>query len=102
MVEKTIELTEKQLEEVQFLEERGLTVGDGIDMLFRIKEDIEAHKEEIATGIEMFSQLNEQSVADIKHDEDVGEETHEQKKTYDEKIQDIKRSVSWTHDFFKF
>ena len=102
MVEKTIELTDNQLEKVQFLEERGLSVGDAVEMLFKIKEDIEAHKKEIHEGVEQFVKLNDENHIKFAEKNAVSEEDAESHQTYDKKIQAVKRNISWTDDFLNF
>lgn len=99
MVEKTIELTEEQLEKVETLEANDISVGEAIDMLFKIKEDfkLNAPTEE---DIDLLSKL----VSSVKstEKEKIVEKEYTETKTYDDQIQKVKRNLSWSRDFFNF
>ena len=99
MVEKTIELTEEQLEKLNTLEANNISVGEAIDMLFKIREDIKAN----APTVEDINRLS-QLVRSINSDEkqEIVKNEYTDDETYDEKIQDVKRNISWSRDFFKF
>ncbi|WP_405304423.1 hypothetical protein [Methanobrevibacter sp.] len=99
MVEKTIELTEEQLEKVETLEANNISVGEAIDMLFKIKEDIELNAP-TEDDIDLLSKL----ITSVKSSEKekIVEKEYTESKTYDDQIQKVKRNISWSRDFFNF
>lgn len=123
MGEKTIELTEEQMEKVQVLEENGISVGDAIDLLFKFREDILEHSnelinqrltevtnqkselqkqiEELDKEMEEFNKLKESPI-DVYEKTKMLQDQYNDKKSYEIKVQDVKREISWANDFFKF
>lgn len=99
MVEKTIELTEEQLEKVETLEANDISVGEAIDMLFKIKEDIELNAP-TEDDFDLLSKL----VSSVKstEKEKIVEKEYTETKTYDDQIQKVKRNISWSRGFFNF
>ena len=98
MVEKTIELTEEQLEKVEILEANDISVGEAVDMFFKIREDF---KNNAPTAEDMDSLSKLLSSINSSEKEKIVEKEYTETKTYDDQIQNIKRSISWTHNFFK-
>lgn len=96
MVEKTIELTDEQMERVALLEESGLSVGDAVDMLFQIKKDIELHTNQIENGLHAFENPQNQN------QEEALENEHAPSQDYGNAIKSVKKSIDWTRDYLKF
>ena len=101
MVEKTIELTEEQLEKVETLEANGINVGEAIDMLFKIKEDVEVNAPKYENEIDVISKLKDTTL-DVEQKREILEKDYSDLKTYDDQTQAFKRNISWARDFFKF
>ena len=99
MVEKTIELTEEQLEKVKTLEANDISVGEAIDMLFKIKKDFEENAPTVE-DMDLLSKVVDSVKSEEK--EKIVEKEYTETKTYDDQIQKVKRNVSWSRDFFKF
>ena len=99
MVEKTIELTEEQLEKVAILEANDISVGEAVDMLFKIKKDFNDNAPTVEDIDSLSKLLNS---VNSTEKEKILEKEYEETKTYDDQIQKVKRSISWSHDFFKF
>lgn len=85
-----IELNDEQLEKVELLESKGISVGDAIDMLFEARD-------KVSTIIGDIDENLAKNAADAENSE--GTQPH--KKTYDEAVQDYRHHVSWAKDFFK-
>lgn len=90
-----IELTDEQLDKVKLLEAHGISVGEGIDMLF------EARDKAMSIISEINANLPENAAPDEEPKEEKAEEPEHAAKTYDEAVQDYKHHVSWAKDFFK-
>ncbi|MGX8693898.1 MAG: hypothetical protein ACSW71_03225 [Methanobrevibacter sp.] len=99
MVEKTIELTEEQLEKVKTLEANDISVGEAIDMLFKIKKDFEENAPAVE-DMDLISKVVDSVKSEEK--EKIVEKEYTETKTYDDQIQKVKRNVNWSRDFFKF
>lgn len=123
MVEKTIELTEEQLEKVKILEENDITMGDAVDLLFKFKKDILEHSNELIDQrlsevstkkselekriVELDKEMEEfhklkNSPIDVYEKQKMLQNQYSDKKSYEIKVQDVKRQISWANDFFKF
>ena len=89
-----IELTDEQLDKVKLLEAHGISVGEGIDMLFEARDRV------ISIISEINANLPENKAADAEADKEE-KEPQASEKTYDEAVQDYKHHVSWAKDFFK-
>ena len=69
-----IELTDEQFEKVKILEENNISVGEAIDILFEMKDNITKHsglyldsriaRAEEEKGVNSFDILNEQDARD--------------------------------------
>ena len=78
-----IELNDEQLEKVELLESKGISVGDAIDMLFEARDKASTIIDDIDTNLAKNADAETQPP-----------------KTYDEAVQDYKHHVSWAKDFF--
>ena len=124
MVEKTIELTEEQMKRVEQLEARGITIGDAIDMLYDLEENLknysntyidnkiadahvekaslEAELKKIEDEIEIYRKLKDSSL-DLNQKKEILEKEYSAlDDSYEMKAQQFKRNISWANDFFKF
>ena len=117
-----IELTDSQLERVKSLESEGISVGEAIDMLFDIKEDIshntnllidtkisKANKEKaelqnrldkLDEEISLFSKLKD-STLDVEQKQKLVEKEYLETETFDKKVQDAKHDFKWSRAIFK-
>lgn len=124
MAKMEIELTDKQLEKVNILKENDIDVGQAIDMLFELKEevlnqtddylnkrldeatkqkaDLEAQINQIDEELSIIGRLKDTAL-DIDEKQKILEKDYgEADKTYEMKVQDVKHRIKWTSDFFKF
>ncbi len=124
MVEKTIELTEEQLQKVEQLEAHGISVGKAIDMLYDVQDNLkeytndyldnkiadanaekaslEAQLKKLNNELAVFNKLKDTSLDYNQKQEILEKEYSPLDETYEMKVQKVKRNISWAHDFFKF
>ena len=122
----SIELTPEQLEKVKILEDNNISVGEAIDILFDVKEQIEssssdyfkkqyneytnrknqidAELEDVTQKLDFYNKLMDKNVSIHEKQEIVEKEYGTHEKTYDEEVMDFKHDVSWGKIFksFKF
>ncbi|AMK15218.1 hypothetical protein [Methanobrevibacter olleyae] len=123
MVKKTIELSSEQLKKVEILESNGVDVGEAIDILFKIKEDLlvqsddyfderinvannkkselEEKLHKINQEIRIFNKLKDSSLDFAQKQEILEKEYANIDKTYDVVIQEYKHKFSWMKNIFK-
>lgn len=119
-----IELTESQAEKVEILKENDISVGEAIDMLFDIRNDVidssdryidgkieRANKqkaeleEQIAKVDEeltLYSKLKDSTINPEQKVKIIEKEYGKTDKTYDETVHDTKLKFKWTKSIFKF
>lgn len=119
-----IELTESQAEKVEVLNEKGISVGEAIDLLFDIRDDVidssdkyiddriemankqkEELKEQMAKvedELTLFNKLKESSINPEQKVKIIEREYGKIDKTYDETVHDAKLKFKWTRSIFKF
>ena len=93
MVKIEVELTDEQYEKVKQIREQGISVGQGIDMLFdvvdKLHEDYAGQKEHN----DPFDATNKTKILE--------KEYGNQEKTYDVVLQERRHKIKWAKDFFK-
>ena len=124
MVEKTIELTEEQLQKVEQLEAHGISVGKAIDMLYDVQDNLkeytndyldnkiadanaekaslEAQLKKLNNELAVFNKLKDTSLDYNQKQEILEKEYSPLDESYEMKVQKVKRNISWAHDLFKF
>ena len=117
-----IELTDSQAEKVEVLKNNDLSVGDAIDMLFDLKEELSensmlfidskisnANKEkeelqkrmdEIDDEISVFEKLKDTSL-DYEQVFKLVEKEYLHNETYDRAVQNKKHKFKWSKNIFK-
>ena len=118
-----IELTDEQFEKVKILEENNISVGEAIDILFEMKDNITKHsglyldsriaraEEEkaeleakinrIEEDLSLFEKLKGTAL-DVNEKQKLVEKTYIQEESYDKTLQNAKHNVKWSTKFFKF
>lgn len=100
MAKMEIELTDEQLEKVEILKSEDISVGDAIDLLFEVKDEISSQIENNIEDKNLIEKMNDSGF-------DLGNKTENLKKnfddaeTYDRTIHDAKHGLKWSK-FFKF
>lgn len=119
-----VEFTDEQYEKVKALEEKGISIGESIDMLYRIqkgvieentnlleqkraeinakKEAIEAEEAELNREFETFNKLMDTGL-DVEEKEKIIAIQYEPSddEDYEDKIIESKQKVHWMKDIFK-
>lgn len=119
-----VEFTDEQYEKVKALEEKGISIGESIDMLYRIqkgvieentnlleqkraeinakKEAIEAEEAELNREFETFNKLMDTGL-DVEEKEKIIAVQYEPSddEDYEDKIIQSKQKVHWMKDIFK-
>ena len=119
-----IDVTDGQAEKIQTLRDNDISVGEAIDILFEMKESIEAEsdmllesrikeasekKAELETEVEdldkqmsVLDKLKDASL-DVGQKQKIVEKEYGQiDKTFDEVIMDAKHKFRWSSNLFKF
>ena len=118
-----IELTDEQAEKVKILEENNISVGEAIDILFEMKDNITKHsglyldsriaraEEEkaeleakinrIEEDLSLFEKLKGTAL-DVNEKQKLVEKAYIQEESYDQTLQNAKHNVKWSTKFFKF
>ncbi len=118
-----IELTDEQFEKVKILEENNISVGEAIDILFEMKDNItkqsgmyldsriaraeeekaelEAKINRIEEDLSLFEKLKGTAL-DVNEKQKLVEKTYIQEESYDKTLQNAKHNVKWSTKFFKF
>ena len=101
MTKIEFDLTDKQVEKVKILEENGISVGEAIDLLFKIKDEAIQQMDSVDESIDIITQITSSIDADKKIE--IMEKTYNNSdKTPEMKIQETKHKVKWGRDLFKF
>ena len=102
MAKMEIELTEDQLEKVEILKSKDISVGEAIDLLFEAKTETLSLVEDVDETISLFEKVKN-STLDIDDKAEILDDNYgDVEKTYEMKVQDVKHKISWSKDFFKF
>ncbi|WP_459537971.1 hypothetical protein [Methanobrevibacter sp.] len=118
-----IELTDEQFEKVKILEENNISVGEAIDILFEMKDNItkqselyldsriaraeeekaelEAKINRIEEDLSLFEKLKGTAL-DVNEKQKLVEKAYIQEESYDKTLQNAKHNVKWSTKFFKF
>ena len=116
-----IELNDGQAEKVEILKQKGVSVGEAIDMLFEMKEDISYHSDllieskisqatkkkaelqsqikDVDAEIEMYNNLMNSDEDYVKKQKVLQKELLDTE-TYDRHVQNAKHGFKWTKSIF--
>lgn len=98
MVKMEIELTDEQFEKVEILKSHDVDVGQAIDLLFGLQDEItEILKEE--QGNDIIDKITDAGF-DSKIKQELLKKNYDEEKTYDVQVQEHKHTLKWS-DFFK-
>ena len=100
MVKMEIELTEDQFEKVQILKSKDVDVGQAIDLLFGLQNEIISQIEEQKNEEHLIEKIYDTGFdGEIK--QELLKKNHVKDETYDRTLQDTKHKIKW-FKFFKF
>ncbi|WP_407413640.1 hypothetical protein [Methanobrevibacter sp.] len=96
MEKMEIELTEEQLKKVEILKSENISIGDAIDLLFEVKEEISNQIEDK----DLIEKMNEAGF-DLSNKTENLKKNFGDAETYDRTAHDAKHGLKWSK-FFKF
>ena len=100
MTKMDIEFNDEQIEKIEILKSHGFSVGDAIDLLFNIQNEIKTQIEENDPDGDILEKI-QNSDFDINIKAEILENEDKKRVTYDEVIGEVKQNVKWS-EFFKF
>lgn len=98
MAKMEIELTEEQLEKVEILKSQDISVGDAIDILFEVKDEI---SRQIENSDENLIEKINHTGFDLDYKTENLKKNFEEHETYDVTVNLAKHGVKWAK-FIKF
>lgn len=99
MAKMELEFSDEQIEKIKILESNDFTVGEAIDLLFNVQNEIKKQIEENDPDGDILEKI-QNAEFDLKIKAEIFEKEGKHE-TYDEAIQDVKHHVKWS-EFFKF
>ena len=90
-----IELTDKQMEKVEILKSQDISVGEAIDLLFEVKDEISNQDKER----NLIEKINETGF-DLENKAENVKKNFTESETYEISLKSIKHEVKWSN-FFK-
>ncbi|WP_405296191.1 hypothetical protein [Methanobrevibacter sp.] len=100
MVKMEIELTDEQFERVEILKSQGVDVGQAIDLLFGLQNEIISQVEERHDEENLLEKISDAGVdAEIK--QQLMKKNFQEDKSPDRAVQDTKHKIKWSK-IFKF
>ncbi len=123
MTKIEVELTEDQLEKVEILKSRDISVGEAIDMLFNVqsglldgrssyfeqkraeikdkKAALEEEEAQLNKQLETFNKLMDTGL-DVEEKQAIVEHAYQQNDDFYDTLTESKGNISWIKDVFKF
>lgn len=99
MTKIEIEVTDEQLEKIEILKDNGISVGQAINLLFKVQNEIKTQVEENHPDDDILEKI-ENSDFDVNIKAEIIEKAEPKPETYDVAIEETRRKVKWS-EFFK-
>lgn len=99
MAKMEIELTDEQMEKVEILKSKGVDIGEAIDLLFGLQNEIIGQFEEQKQEKNLMEKITD-STFDSKIKAELLKKNYDEDKSYDLSVLDAKHKVKWS-EFFK-
>ena len=99
MTKMEIEFTEEQLEKVEILKSKDISVGEAIEILFKIQDEALAQIED-QNDENIWEKLQDTGF-DLKIKQELLKKQYSETETYDRSVQDTKHKIKWS-EFFNF
>ena len=93
-----IELTEEQLEKVEILKSKDISVGQAIELLFEIQNEALTQIEDQTEDENIITKVKNNTL-DTKIKSELLRKEYEETETYDRTVQDAKHKVKWSEIF---
>ena len=95
-----IDFSDEQIKKIEILKSNGFTVGEAIDLLFNVQNEIKNQIEQNNHDEKILEKIQE-SDFDLKIKAEIFKKEEIDHETYDEAIENVKQNVKWS-EFFKF
>ena len=99
MTKMDIEFSDEQIEKIEILKDNGISVGQAIDLLFKVQNEIKTQVEENHPDEDILEKI-ENSDFDVNIKAEIMEKADNKPETYDVAIEETRRKVKWS-EFFK-
>ena len=99
MTKMEIELTDEQIEKIEILKDNGISVGQAINLLFKVQNEIKTQVEENHPDDDIMEKIQNTDF-DVNIKAEIIEKTEPKPETYDVAIEETRRKVKWS-EFFK-
>jgi uncharacterized protein YoaH (UPF0181 family) len=99
MTKIEIEVTDEQLEKIEILKDNGISVGQAINLLFKVQNEIKTQVEENHPDDDIMEKIQNTDF-DVNIKAEIIEKTEPKPETYDVAIEETRRKVKWS-EFFK-
>ena len=99
MTKIEIEVTDEQLEKIEILKDNGISVGQAINLLFKVQNEIKTQVQENHPDEDILEKI-ENSDFDVNIKAEIMEKADNKPETYDVAIEETRRKVKWS-EFFK-
>ncbi len=100
MPKMEVEFTEKQLEKVEILKSKDVSVGQAIDLLFGLQNEVIYLIEEQEQEENLLEKLIDTGF-DSQIKQELLKRNYDDEETYDRKVQNAKQGIKWSK-FLKF
>jgi hypothetical protein len=87
------------MEKIEILKSNGIDVGQAIDLLFRVQNEIKTQVEENHPDDDILEKI-QNSDFDVNIKAEIKEKVEPKPETYDVAIEETRRKVKWS-EFFK-
>lgn len=99
MTKMEIEFTDEQNEKIEILKDNGISVGQAIDLLFKVQNEIKTQIEENHPDDNIMEKIQNTDF-DVNIKAEIMEKADNKPETYDVAIEETRRKVKWS-EFFK-
>lgn len=99
MTKMEIEFTDEQIEKIEILKDNGISVGQAIDLLFKVQNEIKTQIEENHPDDDIMEKIQNTDF-DVNIKAEIMEKKDHEPETYDVAIGEVKHKVKWS-EFFK-
>ena len=95
MTSMEVEFTEEQLEKIEILKSKDISVGQAIDLLFEIQNEALAQIEDQKEEKNILGKIKDNTL-DTKIKAELLNKGYSEQETYDKTVQEAKRRIKWS------
>ena len=102
MINMEIELTPEQYDKVVDMETHGISYGDAIDLLFKVKLEILAQIDSIDNNLAVYERVKSPDMAIDEKRQIIEAEYGDVEEAYENQVKKTREKVKWARDNFDF